>query len=76
MDFGHANSYRAVKKGWGWEALTIFLASLFSLTRRYKSISILFPEASIGGRQNGLGVKPLKVGEGSKGADRLVPAGL
>lgn len=37
-----------LKKGWKWEALTVFLVSLFSLTRRYKSISILFPDASLG----------------------------
>ena len=27
--------------------MTVFLASLFTLTRRYKSISILFPDASL-----------------------------
>lgn len=35
----------------GWEALTVFLVSLFSLTRRYDNISIIFPDApSKGGR--------------------------
>lgn len=40
-----------LKTGWGWEALTVFLVNLFSLTRRYDIISILFPDApSKGGR--------------------------
>lgn len=42
-----------LKMGWKWEALTVFLVSLFSLTRRYKSIFYFLTPPS-----DGLGVKP------------------